>query len=336
MARETETGFDTSEDLIIYLKDLNERTSWKRKTDINKLIFSSNDGLMFVETSGKLYELRDCAKESVFERLGMEGEVLNRLPKDVLAHFMSEAAKVRTGYGQMAIVDGKVDAILSDNATGIDYTSIPAFRIFEETQQWIWENTEGLYTFKGAWTHAYVYGKWYTNDDLFSSSSSLPKKLAITLSTSDIGKAAVCFSASLYVPETGYELPLCGEIKIDHRGEAQMPAVFEALNMMQESITNGEDIKKLEDIPIENPRNAYLRVCKKLRLPKKASYEAMKKSDKPIEECRTALDIYAFMGQIPDHYSGKGMNNEGRLLSEIYKAVGVEWQDYDIPGDFSW
>lgn len=336
MPREIETGFDTSEELIFYLKNLNEKTSWERKNDINKLFFSSSDGTMFVETKGKSYELRDCAKESVFERLGMEGEVLNRLPKDVLAHFMSEVAKVRTGYGQMVIVDGKVDAILSDNATGIDYASIPAFRVFEETQQWIWENTEGICSFKGAWTHEYVYGKWYTNDELPSSSATFPKKLAITLSTSDIGKAAVCFSASLYVPKTRYELPLCGEIKIDHRGETQMLAVFEALNMMLETITNGEDIQKLEDILIDNPRNAYLRVCKKLRLPKKASYEVMKKSSKAIEDCRTALDIYIYMGQIPDHYSGKGMNNEGRLLSEIYKAIGVDWHEYDIPGDFSW
>lgn len=334
MAKETEMAFNASEELILHLKDMQEKTTLKRGTEINTLSFSSNEGLLFVNVGTKTYELRDCSKESVLERLGMEGDVLNHLPKEVLAHFMSEAAKVREGKGQVTIVDGKVDAILSDNGTGNDYSSIPASRIFEETQQWIWENTEGLCTFKGAWTHQYVYGKWYTDDNLPSSSQSVQQKLAITLSTSDIGKGSICFRASLYVPKTKYELPLCSEIKIGHRGDTKMLAVVEALNMVQGTVFKGEDFQKLSKINIAYPRNTFLRVCKKLKLPKKACNRALQYGN--IYSCKTALDVYLYMGQIPANYAEKSMANEARLQADIYKAVGVNWEEYDIPGDFSY
>lgn len=326
-----EEFFSSSEKLIEHLSLKHENTKWIKGQKISDLKFSlqENQGLS-VQVGNESYPLEDCSRESIFERLGMEGEVLNQVSKDVLTNFMNEAAKVRKGKGQVIVVEGKVDAILSNNQTGIDYSVIPAFRVFEETQQWIWENIEYVQLFKGSYSHTYVFGKWITKEELPNHPN---KYLTFSLATSDIGKAAICYTASLASQDSKYELPICSPIKITHRTENTMNEVYTALDMLKEEAIQAKDFKKLANQPIAHPRNCFLRIAKKLKLPKKATYATIENFPE-IDNVTNALDLYFFMGNIIMYYKSKGMVNSERLLGDIYKSVALDWTDYDLDGYF--
>ncbi len=325
-----EQAFTSSDELIEHLSLKQEHTEWIKGQDISNLQFLMTDMGMMITVDNKTYPLSACSRESVFERLGMEGEVLNQLPKPVLSDFMNEAAKVRKGKGQVVVVEGKVDAVLSDNKTGIDYSIIPAYRVFEETQQWIWENVEHVKHFKGSYSHTYVFGKWITSDEL----PNFPNKyLAFSLSTSDIGKSAICYRASLVNQDSKYELPICSAIKINHRTENTMSEVYTALDMLREEAIQAKDFKKLVNQPIRHPRNCLLRIAKKLKLPKKAVYATIEHFPE-IDNSTNALELYLYMGNIVTYYRTKGMVNTERLIGDIYKAVALDWTDYDLDGYF--
>lgn len=325
-----EQFFSSSDKLLEHLSIKQENTQWIKGQDISDLQFLMTDMGMLIEVGNNTYPLAECSKESIFERLGMEGEVLNQLPKEVLSDFMNECAKVRKGKGQVVVVDGKVDAVLSDNKTGIDYSIIPAYRVFEETQQWIWENVEHVQYFKGSYSHSYVFGKWITKDEL----PNLPNKyLTFSLATSDIGKSSICYRASLVNYDSKYELPICSPIKINHRTENTMNAVYTALDMLREEAIQARDFKKLVNQHINHPKNCLLRIAKKLKLPKKAVYATIEHFPE-IENVMNALDVYLIMGNIITYYRTKGMVNTERLIGDIYKAVGLDWTDFDLDGYF--
>lgn len=325
-----EQYFPESEKLIEHLHHQNENTVWIKGKKISELQFLTMDEGLYLNLDDSNHQISECARESIFERLGMDGQVLNQLPLSVLILFMNEATKVRKGKCQVLMVEDKIDAILSDNKTGIDYSMIPAYRVFEQTQQWVWENIEKVTDFKGSYSHSYVFGKWITGDSLPNISN---RYLTFSLATSDIGKGAICYRVSLANQDEKYELPICSAIKINHRTENTMSEVYLALDMLHETAIQAKDFKRLAKQSIEHPRNCLLRISKKLKFPKKAVCEMLKHFPE-VDNITNAMDLYLLMGNIPTFYKTTGMVSSERLQGDIYKAVALDWSDYDIDGYF--
>lgn len=333
--------FSSSDMLLDHLGMMRQKTYTLKNQDINMMSWKIDSGLLFcVIPDGSRYLMRECAKDSVLERLGISGEALNKLSLEDLAQVYNLCKATRNGKAQVVIVDGEIDAILSDNVTRNDFDgNYPASEVFQETQNWIWGSFGPEETFTGQWNHEHTYGKWKLSQTKEFAGDEA--NICITLSTSDIGKGAVAFRASLKKPG-GAEIPLCDPIKIGHRKDSgRFVSLTEALQMLDSTIANvDKNFEHLKSVVIDNPEGCLTRIAKQIGIPKKCFHDALNEFKETLSPTTsyTALDLFNVLVNTSYYYQLKqeSMYMQEKLMGNIYKAVGMNWAEYDIPGSFSY
>lgn len=331
---EKETLFSSSNELQEHLLLINQKTRLFRDQDVNGLDFTADEDKLLckIPGTGHFYPLRDCSKKSLFERLSISGESLSQIGKEELALILNICAASKEGKkAQICLVDDQIDAILSDNKTNNDYTSLPANELVFTVQEWLWTNFGPEIEFKGSWTHSYIFAKWILEDTFTVLGDTY--NLAITVSTSDIGQGSIIMKASLAKGER--EMPICDDVVINHRTASKPSDITEGLNMLLNA-TKGmvETLGRLESIAISYPDTTLKRVAKKIGLPKGTFYMSIKF---PVT-ATNALECYLELTKLSEEYAHTqdSMKYQNTLNKNIWKAAGIDWAAYDLPGDFNW
>jgi len=96
---------------------------------------------------------------------------------------------------------------------------------------------------------------------------------------------------------------------------------------------------QLMNIEIRYPVTTLMRVLKRIKAPKKASYEAMDyfvaiHGDSPC----TAYELFMQMSDVifSAQCDGASGLRIAQLEEIVSRALNVNWHEYDHPGDFKW
>lgn len=300
---------------------------------------------------GAYYPIRDTAYKSLLDRAKINGTVLPKLPKDVLADMLNACFAVHDKSNALVLFrDEKISAFHSGDET--DYSVLPVNELLESLLKKLDERFLG-HEFKAGYTdHSMCVAEFtlpgqrdalladYEKALTTEEQRNLVKKLVpgIYFATSDTGVSSARLSARLIGLDT--PIPIGGILAVDHRNKSKVDD-FE-LNMDQVFSKFTDTIGKLKsllDVQLQYARNAMIRVCKKLSLPKKPAMDAiaifeMVYGDGPA----SAHDVYfglqeiLFNMKVGDYTQSKIFNVEESLT----RALSIRWADYDIAGTVSY
>ena len=93
------------------------------------------------------------------------------------------------------------------------------------------------------------------------------------------------------------------------------------------------------NIEIRYPVTTLMRVLKRIKAPKKASYEAMDyfMAIHGEDPC-TAYDLFMQMSDVifSAQCDGASGSKIAQMEENVARAFTVRWKDYDIPGEAKW
>lgn len=131
-----------------------------------------------------------------------------------------------------------------------------------------------------------------------------------------------------------------GCIEVEHRHKHTVADFESAMEQVFAQFTDAvARLEKLLDIWLDYPVNAMTRVCKRLRLPKKAALEAISMFEMATG-CAgaTAHDVFMALQEIPFILATEH-TPQGKLLvveENLARALTLRWSDYDLAKAVSW
>lgn len=289
---------------------------------------------LFIENEGKKIGLRECAMPSVYQRLGVFGTGLSRLTRPDLVKVFEMLRKTAPGKVDLVIVDGKVNFLASSNGTKNSYCHLPAETIFRLVNELV-ERDGGSEDFTASESYSTFISEWKGTSNLELGGKDYDVNM--TLFTSEVGEGSVTIVADLK-PENGPKIPAMSPVRVAHKNEATLQEVKSAMLMVNAALTKGvAALKLLKDVKIHNPKGCIKRVAKRIGLPKPATLAVVEeffKNHSTVEA--NALELYMALCQVPDKVVRKDKFQEYKLMTDIRKAMFVNWESFDLPGDFAW
>jgi len=296
-----------------------------------------------LKVEGAYYPLRETAWKSLLDRAKIGGTALPKLSRDVLADVLNACLALFDSSALLLIRDQKVAAVHSGDTR--DYSILHMNELLTQLKKGLDERFPGALFENGYTDHSMTSASFlllHQQNDLLATyhatlvaqgKAALANKLTpgIRFTTSDVGLSSAKISALLL----GLQMPIrIGEvIAVEHRWE-KTPADF-ADAMLKAFAKFGDAVAKLEKlahIPLANPVNAMMAVCKKLSLPKKAAMEAISMFEMTCGPSATAHDVFMALQEIlfllkTEH------TPQAKLLSveeSIARALTLRWPEYDL------
>ncbi len=330
------------DDFMDKLLSIEEKTKWNHEIPVTDLTFHEEDQaeskLSVSFASGMTFRIRRCALPTVYDRCAISGESLRKMSGKDLAEILNKAARTRNRrYCMIIIVDEQISAILSEGNSEIEYSVLKASDVFSTVQSAIWDLTdEEERSFSGAWSYEGIHAVWDTN--LQKEVGGENYSVSVRLSTSDIGRGAICLAAELRNP--AHRIPLMDDLKVVHRNVSSINDVNEAVSMLEMTINESlAAIGMLSRIPVNNPVNTMKRLARKVKLPKADALRVISEYEAAQGNASaTALDCYKTLSDVLVFYEAH-QNNPVYVqtcASNILKLAGADWIKNDLPGTFCW
>ena len=160
----------------------------------------------------------------------------------------------------------------------------------------------------------------------------------IRFMTSDTGVSSAKVSAMLM--GTQYPIHIGGCVEVEHRHKSTVADFELVMDQLFAQFTDSvTKLQKLLEIHLDYPVNAMTRVCKQLRLPKKAALEAISMFEMATGgTSATAHDVFMALQEIPFILSTEH-TPQGKLLvveENLARALTLRWSDYDLAKAVSW
>jgi hypothetical protein len=290
--------------------------------------------------------LRTCAIPSLQDRAKISGQALGKVSKPVFRNILNECLKVaaKNSTTKIRIADGKVSAVLSS-----EYVPLSMPGIFDMAATYIEDRFPNNFFAGGSWSHIVASAEWELTGEeslIKTYKEALAKhgidhgsiQPGLRLSTSDIGVSGVNLMPKLVVGKDRLLLPLGGPVGLEHKGEASLVRFSENLDgIFAQYGDRLEKLASLLEIEIGNPTNCMKGVMKRLGIPKKYSAPTLEVFQRGItsEDSCTAHDIFYGLGELVFQLQIHKASGEQILRMEetIAKALSLNFEDYDIPGE---
>lgn len=291
---------------------------------------------LFVQNGEDVIPVRECALTSIYDRIGINGPALERFSKDDLADILTKSGHTLPDdmSAKAVVVDDGLNALLS-----AEYVPHPASDVFRDTEVAVWGLGDNLVKFSSWYSYEGVVARFETDRKIKISDSS-ECNTVISMSTSDIGRAAVSFTAG--ARDGRYTIPLVNAERVLHKNGSTKEDIQEKMSMVIASISKSQaKLEALKNIQIEYPITTAKRLAKAIKLPKKPALIAIErwrieneKSSKPV----TAFDLYITLCKTEiDYQPRKGkVGYVDKMHNNLLKLLGMSFKDYDIPGEFNW
>lgn len=297
-----------------------------------------------LRVDGSLYPVRDTAYRSLLERAKLAGSVLPKLSRPKLARTLNDCLHVHTSEALVLIRDEKVTAAHSGEPE--DYAVLPMDQLLSALQDKLDARFPGNQFSWGYRDHSLTSAVWTlprqrkelleTYQRELSLRGAGAKRIqwtpALRFLTSDIGISSAKVFALLEGGKCLIHIGSC--VAVDHRHKATVEDFQQSLDQLFAGFQDSVDrLRQLLGITLEYPVNAMTRVCKKLRMPKKAALEAIHQFEQTYGGGpATAHDVFLAMEEIPfllrvDH------TPETRLFAveeHLARALTLKWEDYDL------
>lgn len=303
-----------------------------------------------VRVCGEAYPLRQTAWKSLLDRAKLSGSVLPKLSREKLADILNECFKLH-GSDALALVRcEKVSALHSGDES--DYSVLPIDELLSTVSAKLNERFPGRVFVSGYTDHALTGAEWAMpgqRDELFKTyeamlvsqgKGAMAARLmpGIRFMTSDTGVSSAKVSAMLM--GTQYPIHIGGCVEVEHRHKSTVADFELVMDQLFAQFTDSvAKLQKLLDIHLDYPVNAMTRVCKQLRLPKKAALEAISMFEMATGVASaTAHDVFMALQEIPFILSTEH-TPQGKLLvveENLARALTLRWNDYDLAKAVSW
>ena len=303
-----------------------------------------------VRVCGEAYPLRQTAWKSLLDRAKLSGSVLPKLSREKLADILNECFKLH-GSDALALVRcEKVSALHSGDES--DYSVLPIDELLSTVSAKLNERFPGRVFVSGYTDHALTGAEWTMpgqHDELLKTyeamltargKGAMAARLmpGIRFMTSDTGVSSAKVSAMLM--GTQYPIHIGGCVEVEHRHKSTVADFELVMDQLFAQFTDSVvKLQKLLDIHLDYPVNAMTRVCKHLRLPKKAALEAINMFEMATGGASaTAHDVFMALQEIPFILSTEH-TPQGKLLvveENLARALTLRWSDYDMAKAVSW
>lgn len=316
--------FDSYEDMLLYLHN-NEGKTKEREYALNDITFvDAGKSTISVSYPDGVLDIRKTAYRSVFDRCGLAGIVLNKLPVAYLVSLLNTAKEYMRTNGKanrvkcISVGDQLIAMLSSTQTAGNNSYERQAM---DDTLSIINDGVETLAepsSFIGfAGLEASVC-RWSLETN--------GRPVRITMSSSNIGEGALSLRADSI--DNGKIIPITKNISIQHRmGEKPNPG--EIISSLVASIDKAyADIDGMKATRIHNPELVVETLRKQFHLDIRPCEKAISALQDQTDV--TAYDVYSTLSDTSFYEYG----HKNGMLQEKYTAkyipiLGIDWQKYD-------
>lgn len=315
------------------------------------------DGMkLFCAFDEGTFPMRDTAWPSLLETAKLSGNALSRMDRCVLAEVLNHGLKVAKGRSLILTRYGKVAAIHSSDNGGYERMPISDLlwnslnvmqRCFGEPRFISGYNSHGLTS--AMWTlpevtNGIMYAYYKSLSDAYTDSPLSDLTPALRFVSSDTALSCACL-LPVFHSSSGYELSLTPGVRIKHKkpknGSSGMQLFLaQSMDLYSQFQASVEKIQALLDIPVSNPENCVVSLCKRYLIPKKYGEQARLAAERLAMGRRmvTAHDIFIAMSGIAYYAeeSGAAMSVVNDLREKVAKVAGCKWSEHDVGGVVAW
>ena len=305
---------------------------------------------LLLKVDGKDYPVRSCAIKTVLERARISGHALNKVSKAVFAEILNYCMGVASGDSLIKIADEKVSAVHGGDPK--DYTVMEMLPLFKATSDFLNREYPGNTFMTAHFDHSIVTAIWRLDGQADKLLDTYHRELAakglqtekmvpaLRFSTSDVGMSGANLYPIFLAGAGSRIVPLGYPIRTEHKNGVSMQYFEEQLRLVYAQFEKALDKQvQLMNIEIRYPVTTLMRVLKRIKAPKKASYEAMDyfmamHGDSPC----TAYELFMQMSDVifSAQCDGASGLRIAQLEEIVSRALHVNWHEYDHPGDFKW
>ena len=305
---------------------------------------------LLLKVDGKDYPVRSCAIKTVLERARISGHALNKVSKTVFAEILNYCMGVASGDSLIKIADEKVSAVHGGDPK--DYTVMEMLPLFKATSDFLNREYPGNTFMTAHFDHSIATAIWRLDGQADNLLDTYHREIAakglqtekmvpaLRFSTSDVGMSGANLYPIFLVGAESRIVPLGYSIRTEHKNGVDMQYFEEQLRLVYAQFEKALDKQvQLMNIEIRYPVTTLMRVLKRIKTPKKASYEAMDyfvaiHGDSPC----TAYELFMQMSDVifSAQCDGASGLRIAQLEEIVSRALNVNWHEYDHPGDFKW
>ena len=305
---------------------------------------------LLLKVDGKDYPVRSCAIKTVLERARISGHALNKVSKTVFAEILNYCMGVASGDSLIKIADEKVSAVHGGDPK--DYTVMEMLPLFKATSDFLNREYPGNTFMTAHFDHSIATAIWRLDGQADNLLDTYHREIAakglqtekmvpaLRFSTSDVGMSGANLYPIFLVGAESRIVPLGYSIRTEHKNGVDMQYFEEQLRLVYAQFEKALDKQvQLMNIEIRYPVTTLMRVLKRIKAPKKASYEAMDyfvaiHGDSPC----TAYELFMQMSDVifSAQCDGASGLRIAQLEEIVSRALNVNWHEYDHPGDFKW
>lgn len=324
------------------LKDLYAKTGM----DEGILVDTFHNTRLLLRVRGNYYPVRNCAVQSILNRVGISGPTLKKLDKDVYARILNACLKAAGGDVLIRVSEGKVSGVMSGDFH--DYSVMDMEQVFLHTVRYLKDNFKDCTYVGGFYEHSMASSVWelsgeslmleaYKKELALHGTSAVPDmKPVIRVATSDVGTSG----ANIY-PMLSYDagrsmIPLGGPLYLQHKNNAGLAQYDEQLGQIYGKYQVAlEGIAKLLRIEISHPVSCMKGVMKKVGIPVRYRAEAAE-----LFECQygtdacTAHELYYGIAEViyMMQCNGEPGSAVAAMEEKVARTLNLDWAAYDIPG----
>lgn len=305
---------------------------------------------LLLKVDGKDYPVRSCAIKTVLERARISGHALNKVSKTVFAEILNYCMGVASGDSLIKIADEKVSAVHGGDPK--DYTVMEMLPLFKATSDFLNREYPGNTFMTAHFDHSIATAIWRLDGQADNLLDTYHREIAakglqtekmvpaLRFSTSDVGMSGANLYPIFLVGAESRIVPLGYSIRTEHKNGVDMQYFEEQLRLVYAQFEKALDKQvQLMNIEIRYPVTTLMRVLKRIKAPKKASYETMDyfvaiHGDSPC----TAYELFMQMSDVifSAQCDGASGLRIAQLEEIVSRALNVNWHEYDHPGDFKW
>lgn len=303
-----------------------------------------------LQVDGQFYPMRDTAYKSLLDRAKINGTALPKLSRERLAEVLNACLALHKDGALVLIRDEKVSAAHSGDAK--DYSILEIDQLLAALKEKIEERFPGNVFTGGYSDHSMTSASWSLpgqKEELLGTYQKLltaqghgavANKLTpgIRFNTSDTGMASAKVSAMLLGLQ--YPIHIGGIVAVEHKHQIKVSDFSDRLDMLFAQFGDSVSrLSKLLTIHMDYPVNAMTAVCKALKLPKKASMEAIAMFEIAIgDNPATAHDVFMAIQEVPFILKTTGASESKLLMLQesMARMLTLRWSDYDLAKQVSW
>lgn len=305
---------------------------------------------LLLKVDGKDYPVRSCAIKTVLERARISGHALSKVSKTVFAEILNYCMGVASGDSLIKIADEKVSAVHGGDPK--DYTVMEMLPLFKATSDFLKREFPGNQFVTAHFDHSIATAIWRLDGQADKLLGTYHREIAtrgldaselvpaLRFSTSDVGMSGANLYPIFLAGKESRIIPLGYPICTEHKNDSRMEYFEEQLKLLYAQFERAVDRQvQLMNIEIRYPALTLIRVLKRIKIPKKASFVTMDNflaihGDTPC----TAYELFMQMSDVifSAQCNGASGMRIAQLEEFISRALSVNWHEYDHPGDFKW